>query len=142
MIKEINFYLFILFQYSFYCFASYKFVRQNIIDETSRKFINKYGLRWEDNEELVISYGSKIEKWGIGTIFYNEGIFRISIFLSLFLFYKEFVYYGFLGILLIIIACLFLQFIIGQIFKGYGIQYSTFISLTGGLFLLIFKSMQ
>jgi len=137
MLQELNFYLLLLFHYSFYCLLSYRFLRQSKIDMVSKYFIKNWGLRFADNEELVIMYASKIEKWGIGTLFLNNTVFGISLLSIFYIIFKEYRNYGILGILIISIISFLLQILIGEVFKGYGIQRSTFIFMLVGLILLI-----
>jgi hypothetical protein len=140
MLTSLNFYIYFFFIYFFYCLVSYKFLSQNQIDRITQFFINKYGYKWKTDDKLVELYAEKVSKWSVGSIFLNNHVFKFSILLFFLTLYQVYDVFGLKNLLYTVILIFVLQFIIGQTFKGKGIQFSSFISLFISLIILVIYS--
>lgn len=122
------FYILSLLSYSIYNILSYKFLAEKqteIILKEGQELRNKFLL---DDEDLYTLYINRLNNWRVGFLFHNERVFKFAIIGIPYILFMIYDKLGVIYIPIILVITFTLQVLVGLLFKGRGIQISTFLS--------------
>ena len=126
-----------LVMYTLYSYLAYRYLSESQVDIITINYDKIYGYIWMENDSLIKQYTSEISKWSTRPLFSDSRIYSLAIPAFISLVVIEFVFFGYLTLIITSVIVFLCNFLTGILFKGTGIQYSILISFLLGITLMI-----
>ena len=123
--------------YTLYSYLAYRYLSESQVDIITINYDKIYGYIWMENDSLIKQYTSEISKWSTRPLFSDSRIYSLAIPAFISLVVIEFVFFGYLTLIITSVIVFLCNFLTGILFKGTGIQYSILISFLLGITLMI-----